>query len=262
MTQEISIFDSAIRYNDRRIMDHLATGLERGGIRVKRNESCRNIAVWGWPRGQMHRKYGGNVLVLERAYLGDRLKDWLSLGWNGLNGRADFCVPKNPTLERFQKHFTLKPWKTGGDKIIIMGQIYRDASLNGKDLTSWYEQIVRDLEKAHGLPVFFRDHPHVSATRRNFNPRIARFKGTLEDALAQAACVVTYNSNTAVDAVVNGVPAMSFDEGSMAYAVTSHDATKIIRPDRDAWAARLAWCQMTPAELASGDWVERFFAGR
>ena len=36
---------------------------------------------------------------------------------------------------------------------------------------------------------------------------------TLEEDLNDAAVVITYNSNTAVDAVMNGVPAISMDKG-------------------------------------------------
>jgi hypothetical protein len=163
-------------------------------------------------------------------------------------------------MERFNSHFTLRPWKSGGDKIIVMGQIAGDMSLGGKDLTEFYETAAREL-KAHKMPVFFRPHPHINAHRRNFNPKIPVIDGALEAILEQAALVVTYNSNSAVDAVINGVPAMSFDEGSMAYGVTSHDFKSIIRPERDAWAARLAYCQMTPQEVEAGEWVHRFFQG-
>lgn len=260
MQHEIGVFDSAIRLHGKRITEFLIDGLKSAGVRVHKNVPTQNVAVWGWGRGRSFRLSKKNVLVLERAYLGDRINEWVSVGWNGLNGRADFCVPENPTLERFQKYFTLKPWKTGGDKIIIMGQVRGDASLRGKDLTGWYESIAKELEEAHGVPVFFRGHPKANTVRKNFLPRIPAFKGTFEDALEQALCVVSFNSNAAVDAVVAGVPAMSFDKGSMAYDVTSHDVRGIICPDREEWAARLAWCQMRPHEIESGEWVERFFA--
>ena len=77
--------------------------------------------------------------------------------------------------------------------------------------------------------------------------------GTLTEAIGNAAWVVTYNSNSAVDAVLAGVPSVSCDVGSMAWDVTGHDvAVKPPSPDRKEWAAKMAWAQWTDDEIESG----------
>jgi hypothetical protein len=63
---------------------------------------------------------------------------------------------------------------------------------------------------------------------------------------------VTFNSNSAVDAVLAGVPAYVEDEGGMAFDVASHTVGEIHRPDRAQWAHDLAYCQWTVDEMASG----------
>ena len=74
----------------------------------------------------------------------------------------------------------------------------------------------------------------------------------LQSALDGASHVVTWNSNTAVEAVIAGVPAVSMDIGSMAWDVTGHEPGEVATPDRLELAARLAWKQFTMAEMASG----------
>jgi hypothetical protein len=66
---------------------------------------------------------------------------------------------------------------------------------------------------------------------------------------------VTYNSNTAVDAAIQGYPVFALDRGSMAWAVAGHDLAEIdspSKPDRTQWAADLAYSQWKPAEMAEG----------
>lgn len=267
MTKEITFLASPRSVEQNALFNSAAKALSRQGVKAYVQNlgsypGTKAVSCWGWRHGERLRRSGHEVLVFERAYLGDRFS-WTSIAWNGLNGRGDFCLPKTITSERFEKNFApLTPWKTGGKYVLIAGQIIGDMSLQGKDLTKFYEEAAEKLGKIHGLPVYFRPHPHVKDARQNFRPQIPALGGTLDEAMDGAALVVTWNSNTAVDAAVNGVPAMSFDKGSMAWGVTSHDfSDSIKRPDRMAWAARLAHCQFTREEIAAGEWWARY-AGR
>ena len=223
-----------------------------GHVKISPSPQARHVACWGWTVGKPLRDKGHEVLVFERGYLGNRSK-WISVAWNGLNGRADFRLPERVTADRFNQHFALKPWKQGGECIIIAGQVRGDASLQGRDLTAWYEEMAVTLERLHGLPVFFKQHPASNGRpNKRFTPRLPEFEGNMADACKVARCIVSWNSNAAVDAVISGCPAMAFDEGSMAWDVTSHDPSQIITPPREDWAARLAWCQWTTEEIAAG----------
>jgi hypothetical protein len=73
--------------------------------------------------------------------------------------------------------------------------------------------------------------------------------------LQGAHAVVTFNSNTGVDAVIAGVPIFTIDRGSMAWEVSDHDLSEIEKPnlyDREQWAHNLAYTQWTMAEMAGG----------
>jgi hypothetical protein len=78
-------------------------------------------------------------------------------------------------------------------------------------------------------------------------------KQSLSEALEAAQSVVTFNSNSGVDAVLSGCPTYAADPGSMAYDMTSRQLGAIVTPDREAWARWLSWCQFTRDELESGE---------
>jgi hypothetical protein len=74
----------------------------------------------------------------------------------------------------------------------------------------------------------------------------------LSDDLKAARFVVTWNSNTAVEAILSGIPAVARDEGSMAWDVAGHSLSVPPRINRMAWAHALAWKQWGKAEMMSG----------
>ncbi len=56
-------------------------------------------------------------------------------------------------------------------------------------------------------------------------------------ALAGARAVITFNSNTGVEAVLAGKPTVAIDEGSMAWPVTAHEIIDYPKePNRLTWA--------------------------
>lgn len=212
-------------------------------------------AAWGWRRCEKYRHRAPALLCMERGYIGDRFK-WTSLGWGGLNGHADFCVPDNPPGDRFDRNFCQhwRPWKPAGSYVLIMGQVPGDASLRGRDLRPWYVETARAAATAYGLPVYLRPHP--AALRRGLWRQVTSVQemgGPLDHALSMAHVVITWNSNSATDAVLAGVPAVTLDPGAVAWPVSGHEIGERIMPDeRLAWARRMAWCQWTIDEIADG----------
>jgi hypothetical protein len=81
--------------------------------------------------------------------------------------------------------------------------------------------------------------------------------------LHTAHALVTYNSNAAVDAVLEGVPVFT-TELSAAAPVGLTDLAQIehpVRPDRRAWCHHLAYGQFSQAELKDGTAAELAPAG-
>lgn len=238
---------------------------EKHGINLRRvshpeNADTKYAVCWGWNNGNKLRQKGHEVLVFECGYIGDRAY-WSSIGWNGLNNRADFKLPERMRYRRFDGNFghLLKPWKAEGegDKIIIMGQLKNDMSLQGNDLTCFYEELGRKLKEKYDLPVLFRRHPKF--LHRNFQPNLPLAPAEpLEKALESARLVLAYNSNATVESVIAGVPSITFDRGAMAWDMTSHSPDEdLVRPDREEWLTKVSHCQWSLPEIEAGKFIPR-----
>ena len=118
--------------------------------------------VWGWRNRELISaiRDTGNVLVAEAGYFNNPTRlDFISLGWNGLNGRADF-KNQGMTSTRWGKvGACVQPWKQAGDNIVIIGQVPGDQSIINQDMAAWYEGTFEYLCALQTLPVVFRPHP-------------------------------------------------------------------------------------------------------
>ena len=254
--------------------DAFMAGLRAHGIEPEERKSgnwrASDLAVvWGHRDHALHeiqRATGGRYLVLERAYIGDihERRRWCSIGYDGLNGRADFCNADSPP-DRWEKYFSdvMKPWQQGiGDYALVMGQVPGDSSIEGINIDDWYAEAAASLKGDWAYPVMFRPHP-VAVERNQVSDVYGTTLsvGSLADALAGAACVATWNSNTAVDAVLAGIPTIACDKGSMAWDVAAQDWDHCAQPDRNQWVANLAYTSWLEKEIADGSAWEHLKSG-
>jgi hypothetical protein len=221
-------------------------------------EACDLLVMWGTRRQDAiarQKAGGGEVVILERGYLGDRFA-WTSVSFGGgLNGRAEFRGPHEDG-SRFVKHFgrLMAPWNRQDGYALLIGQVPGDQSIRGVDIDAWYRQSEKALQN-QGWDVSFRPHP-LAGRHRVTGAGLPQISGTLAEALQGAGVVCTYNSNTGVEAVLAGRPVIAMDRGSMAWGVAGHQVDEIVTPDRTAWANRLAWCQFAKHEFLSGECME------
>lgn len=211
---------------------------------------CDLAVCWGVKK-KMEMASGRRALILERGYVGNR-QFWTSCGFDGLNGRADF-LNKNSTGDRWGLHFAdhLKPWQSNPNGyVLLIGQVRGDASIRGIDLEKWAQDTANALTEK-GERVRFRDHPLQKTAM--LVPGVEHSNEFLEHDLAGAKYVITYNSNVGVDSVLAGIPAVTCDQGAMAWAVTGHDPLQAPEQfDRTQWANDLAYCQWSNEEIETG----------
>jgi hypothetical protein len=78
----------------------------------------------------------------------------------------------------------------------------------------------------------------------------------IEEDFKNAWAVVTFNSNSAVESVIAGIPSFVDDHGSMAFEVSNRNLIYLDdpkTPEREQWAYNLAYCQWTHEEMRSGE---------
>lgn len=266
MRFKVCLFYHGRAAHHRRFLGAAKKGFARHGIAVEESDlitavDCDLACFWGHNHTRQRiinrqKEQGRDYLVFERGYIGDRFK-WTSVGFNGLNGYAEFHAYNMPNdrWDRFFGDEWLKPWKYSGKHVLICGQVPGDASIKHTDHSKWLREAVALCQQQYpSKKILFRPHP-VSVNRGGLKKieGAETSTGSLAEDLAGSFCAVTFNSNSGVDAVLAGVPAVTMDEGAMAYNITSHKIGKIIRPDRTQWAYNMAYCQWTEEEIANGD---------
>lgn len=262
MSLTIKIYQRQFQPHAGKFFHAFIDGLKLHGINAEwlydRSYKPSDLAViWGMRFPQIikgQKENGNDFLVMERGYVGDRMK-FTSMGFNGLNNRADFHAENMPD-DRWDKYFDgmMKHWKTEDGYILLIGQVAGDSSIKDRIiLTDWLNEVVAELSKIYpGKEIVFRPHP---LSRQNQNiPGTENSNGSLEQDLSGAGLCVTFNSNTGVEAVLAGVPTITMDRGAMAYNVTSHALdVPICKPDREQWAYDMAYKQWMMEEIASGE---------
>jgi hypothetical protein len=218
-----------------------------------------------FPRGEVFRQQRSknlDVIVLETGYInrGDGDTHHYAAGFNGLNGRADFRNRGMPDDRVKKLGVTLKPWRRDGKHILLCGQVPWDASVEMcKDYPGWLRHIARQTSFHTKREIRFRPHP-----KGNIGPIPGTTYSTvpIEEDFKDCWALVTYNSNSAVEAVIEGIPSITFDAGAMAKEVTWRWLQEIespYMPAREQWLNDLAYTQWTLEELKSGEaWAHLF----
>lgn len=195
----------------------------------------------------------GKTLVVSFGSL-KRSEGFFTLGWNGLNGRAEYFNENSPADRWEQLHIDLRPWRSSGQHIIVSGQVPTDGSVATVDIFQWCEEQTINLRCWTARPIIFRPHPLARDISFEI-PGAVRSEKSLSEDLSEAWAVVTYNSTSSSMAVIDGVPVFTADRGSMAWEVSNHDLKKIENPvlfDRTQWAFNLAYTQWQLEEIKAG----------
>ncbi len=163
-------------------------------------------------------------------------------------------------------------WKEDGDYILLCMQKVGDASLRGQDVFLWTEETVESLRQFTKRPIVVRPHPlyrkKAQLTKcRDFvldYPEVIWQETDLKrdgfvpiaEQVKDAWCTVTYTSGAGIDAVLQGVPNVACNTGSMVYDVSSHKLSDVENPYRgpkQEWTNKIAHCQWSIEEFESGE---------
>jgi len=196
---------------------------------------------------------GKNTVVLEKGYI--KRDHYYSAGLNGLNANADFNN-KLSIGDRWEKlDVKLEPWRIRQKgPILLCAQVPWDASVQHTNHIEWCAQTVAWLHSMK-LEVIFRPHP-LALTATPAMLGTIESRGTLEEEFKRARAVITFNSNSGVDALLAGVPAFCADAGSMIYDYTPRATSNALISnaimDRQQFAYDIAYAQWNLEEMQQG----------
>jgi hypothetical protein len=242
-----------------RAMRALAAGLRTEGLAVEVCGATERIpgadfeVIWG--SRHLAAFPGRRILILGGAYTtgtsGDYQRDRLvycSAGWDKPDGEA-LSAPPRPADRWHRLGLDLLPWAERDGYALILGQCAGDLAVPGD-----YAKVLAGMKQAaaeHYGPVRVRKHPLINGGQR-----------PLAEDLAGARLAITWTSTSAVEAVLAGVPTITFSPQAIAWPVTSHAlGDPPYLGDRGLWCYDLAYRQWTLAELTSGEAWEHLSYG-
>lgn len=167
-------------------------------------------------------------------------------------------IMQNRAPDRYEKYFRkeVKPWHKG-KKILVLPPT--NAISNFFNVENWLEDTLKILKENTDREIDIREKPynptieidHVGATVKVDRPTV--HKGKID--WTQYHATVTYNSNTMVASLENGVPVFCDAKNSAAAPISETDFTKIETPkygDRIALFSSLAYNNWNLQEMADG----------
>jgi hypothetical protein len=195
------------------------------------------IAVWGQLRGAKELlKQSKTFYRIDHAYLGR--KDYYRFTKDDFQPKAIVERPGD-RWEKLKKQYSPKmgPWRKGKNVVVALSRpdTYRFFGVEG-----WPERIEQEIRKYTDRPIVMRDR---------------EAPGTIGAELSKAHCVVTYASNSVIDALLAGVPVFTLGP-SIARPMGHTDVSLIESPlypeNREEFFRHMAYCQFTPSEFKDG----------
>ena len=152
----------------------------------------------------------------------------------------------------------IQPWQHPSKPdapILLAGMSGKSAWSWGLEFEEWERATADKLRQHSNRPIVYRPKANSLQAKPIPGTIMERDKGKNVN-LGGVHCVVTHHSNIGCDAMLQGVPV--FTRYGAALPLAASDSRldllecPIISFERDQWAANLAYCQWSKAEMASG----------
>ena len=166
---------------------------------------------------------------------------------------------KNVPADRYEKYFKreIKPWNKNGKDILLLPPTF--AIENFFDARNWVTDTLQTLHNVTDRYVDVREKPYnpmIKQDRYGATVKVDRptdNKGPID--WSQYHAVITFNSNTAIEALHNGVPVFCDCRASAALPISETNFSKIETPkyeDRMPLFSSLAYSNFNMEEMSNG----------
>lgn len=238
----------ASRYQ--KIADAMAAGIAKHGDRVKQvvhsEPACADVAImYGWKLNASLQKYP-NFIYADLGYWNrDSYYRFSVNGWS-----PESYVRSVLGSERFESlGLEIAPWNELGDRVIVAGSSRKAAREHGFEYMQWETKACNELS-AMGLNVWYRPKPNDLEKRPIAG--ISYDESNIKEAFLSAKALVTHHSNTAIDALLAGVPVHCETGAAAAFSVPL-DLLETRLEGREQFLHDVAWLQWSLEEMRSGE---------
>lgn len=253
MAVTVACLTSPAQRRYRLIAEAMAAGINRCGDRaslvsVYAPHHAADVGVmYGWKRHQQLQRYARFVYADLGYWQRDNYYRLAVGGW----GPERYVCAGLPASRLEALGLQLKPWREQGNEIIVAGATAKAAGEHGLGYMEWERRAVARLREC-GRKVVYRPKP---------NDRLAQpIAGAgydtrpISEALANAWALVTHHSNSAVDALLAGIPVHCEIGAAAAMSVPLDQIGEApLVEGREQFLADVAWLQWTLDEMRSGE---------
>lgn len=208
------------------------------------------------------------ILIIESPAIRSlpEIKSWTRLCWNSIF--MDEGIHPYEDKNRWNKlaefnNLHLKEWHQG-DKVLFNLQISTDSALNRLNFsTSGYFDFVvatiNNLKNHTDRKIVIRPHPLNKSIVQELLKKCKNLEistRSLEEDLNDSKVMITYNSTSSVESIINGTPVISLDPSCIAYEVSGHSLTDIetcLYFDRSLWLNKISYMQWHTSELLNNE---------
>jgi hypothetical protein len=191
--------------------------------RFKKNTNFRELLMNNY-------KYN---IIIEQGFL--NRKKYQSIGINGFSGLSKI-KPTNSPGDRFDKlNINVKDIVINNDGYILFcGQLPWDSQVQDINYNQYLNNIFNKLKKLTSRKIKFRFHPlykdnHKSRKHKINIPEDIEIDQNINliDSIKESFCVISYNSNSLVDSLLEGIPVITLSKVSIIYDITENDINNI-----------------------------------
>jgi hypothetical protein len=180
-------------------------------------------------RDILMKKYKYNIII-EQGFL--NRKYYRSFGINGFAGLSKI-IPTNCPSDRFEKlNIKLKDIKMKEDGYILFcAQLPWDTQVQDIDYNKYINKLFIKIKKLTNRKIIFRFHP-LYKHKKKFNITLPNYvkideNDNLIDSFKGAYCVISYNSTSLVEAIIEGIPIIALHKMSIVYDLATNDINDI-----------------------------------
>lgn len=235
----------------RRIAQAMAEGVVRAGDKAVVRELTASLIsadvalMYGWKHAGSMKRYR-NYAYFDIGYW--RRESFYRFSLNGWSPTLKRGMPS----DRFDSlGLTIKPWRTAGDEIVVAGSTAKACREHGMGYQEWEREAVRKL-KGMGKRVVYRPKPNDLSAQPI--PGAIMDRRPISEALENCWAWVTHHSNSAVDALLAGVPVHCETGVASHFSIPMESlADPELRDGREQFLYDVAWLQWTLEEMRSGE---------
>lgn len=232
------------------------------------NEKAALIVFAGILRGdgliyQYCKEYNKNFLYVDHAYLYRGYNsvnpdnEWLRITPNNFTWNKNQSESVERWNQYFAKSFPLSPWKSNNGKNILVLPPSSATKYLFPESQEWMERTIDEITRRTNAIVRIREKPLQVNVDPITNEVVSGFDvkhdKTIDQELAEAKCIVTFNSAVPVLGTIRGIPCYCSPQ-SAAYPMNINldDINNPPEPNRQNWLNQLVYHQYTTNEIISG----------